>query len=336
VRSIELGRSGLQVSRVVFGAMATRDNGPEQQKANLQAALDAGVTAIDTAPLYDFGLSERLVGEAIAERRAAVVVLTKVGLRWDDDHGEVLFSGRGSDGVLRTVRRDSRPAAVRRDVEESLVRLGVEALDLVQVHHPDRHTPIAETMGELLRLRDEGKLRAIGVSNYSASEVHAAQRALGDVPLASHQLQYSLLQRWPEQEPLPIARETRHGVLAYSPLARGVLGGRTPERAERRLRDAIELQRAMASRLGVSSAQLALAWLLAQDGLSAVIAGASTPQQARDAAEAARLELSAPDLDALGSAFAGCRIPGAPDPSIARRAVRKARRVAGRVRRLLG
>ena len=125
-----LGASGLHVSPVVYGAMEFSHRDPIERVRTLHAAIDAGITSIDTAPLYGFGESERLVGQAIADRRARVQVLGKVGLRWDDEHGEVLFRAQEQGGPLRVVRRDSRPASVRRDVEQSLRRLGVDALDL--------------------------------------------------------------------------------------------------------------------------------------------------------------------------------------------------------------
>ena len=332
---IELGGSGVSITRVVFGAMATRDNSRERQRENLHAALEAGVTAIDTAPLYDFGVSERLVGEETAGRRDAVQILTKVGLRWDGNHGRVLFRGPGTDGVMRTVRCDSRPLAVRRDVEESLARLGTDVLDLVQVHRPDEDTPIADTMGELLRLRQEGKLRAIGVSNYSAEQVRLAQHALGEVRLASHQLHYSLLERSAERELGALAAQLGHRILAYSPLERGLLGGREPERAPRDLRDALATLRATAARCDISPAQAALAWLLAQPRVGGVIVGAGTPEQARDAAGAGAIALEPADLAALDRAFAGVRAPHRSRPGLARRALRKLRRVGTRARGLL-
>ncbi len=295
---------------------------PAERVRTLHAAIDAGITSIDTAPLYDYGESERLVGQAIADRRARVQVLGKVGLRWDDDHGEVLFRAQQEGGPLRVVRRDSRPVSVRRDVEQSLRRLGIDALDLCQVHHPDATVPIADTMGELLRLRDEGKLRAIGVSNYSAAQIVEAVEALGDVPLASVQAEYSLLRRAAEREVLGTTQEHGIGVLAYSPLLHGLLAGRMarkrrlplgdhrrwdpafhPLNVARVERARLEALEPLARRHGVAGAQIALAWLLHRPGVTAVIVGGSSPAQVRGNARAAELVLRAGELSGLAAAF---------------------------------
>src|SRR5688500_905185 len=171
----------------------------------LHAAIEHGLTAIDTAPLYELGRVETLVGRAIADRRARVQLLSKVGLRWDGDHGDVLLDAV-IDGTRRIVRRDSRPSSLRRDVDESLRRLGVERLELCQIHHPDPHVPIADAIGTLLELRREGKLAAIGVSNFDAAQLVVAHAAAGTVGIASHQLPLSLLQQRGRSELLAQAR----------------------------------------------------------------------------------------------------------------------------------
>lgn len=318
-----LGSSGLFVSPIVHGAMEPSPREPAERVRTLHAAIDAGITSIDTAPLYGFGESERLVGQAIADRRARVQILGKVGLRWDDDHGEVLLRAQEPGGPLRVVRRDSRPAAVRRDVEQSLRRLGIDALDLCQVHHPDALVPIADTMGELVRLRAEGKLRAIGVSNYSAAQVREAAKALGDVPLASVQSEYSLLRRAVEREVIDAVEELGVGLLAYSPLLHGLLAGRMaaerrplplgdhrrwdpafhPVNVARVERARIESLEPLARRHGVSGAQVALAWLLHRPGVTAVIVGGSSVAQVRANARAAEIVLRAGELSGLAAAF---------------------------------
>jgi aryl-alcohol dehydrogenase-like predicted oxidoreductase len=332
--SVTLGRSDLRITRIVYGAMAPRqDIDPEERKRTLHAALDAGITSIDTAPLYEFGRSEQIIGEVIKGRRGEVQLLTKVGVRWDDNHGELLFHGTGPDGAEHVVRRDSRPRSVRQDVEGSLQRLRTDVLDLVQVHQLDARTPVAETMGELVRLRDEGKLRCIGVSNYPKRHVRQAQAALGGVPLCSHQLDYSLLYRVAERDSLPLARQETIGVLAYSPLAQGRLSGRAVD--DSALAQALATLRATAQAHGATPAQLALAWVLAQPGLSAAIVGASKPSQVTESAGAATLRPSAAELAELSRAFAGVQLELDYDGGRIRRALRRARRLGGRLRRLL-
>jgi len=295
---------------------------PAERVRTLHAAIDAGITSIDTAPLYGFGESERLVGQAIADRRSRVQILSKVGLRWDDAHGEVFLRVQEPGGPLRVVRRDGRPEAVRRDVEQSLRRLGIDALDLCQVHHPDALVPIADTMGELSRLREEGKLRAIGVSNYSAAQVHEAARALGDVPLATVQSEYSLLRRTVEREVVGAVQEVGAGLLAYAPLLHGLIagcmaGGRRlalgdfrrwdsafhPVNVARVERARLEALEPLARRHGVTGAQVAIAWLLHRPGVTAVIVGGSSIAQVRANARAAELVLRAGELSGLAAAF---------------------------------
>lgn len=353
-----LGRSGLQVSRVVFGAMALSSAGrdPVARERTLHAAVDAGITSIDTAPLYDFGACEAQLGVALAGLRGRVQILTKVGLRWDDPqaHGQVLFPFTDADGRPQAVRRNSRPESVRLEVERSLQRLRVDVLDLVQVHHPDPDTPIEDTMGALAELRRAGKLRAIGVSNYSAAQMARAQAALGDgVPLASNQVHYSLLERWPEVEVLPAARAARIGVLAYSPLERGLLAGGVPRtrfaaddgrrddpafHPDNLARIAAATQQSLqpiAEAHGATVAQVALAWLLAQPGLAAVVAGASSAEQAALNARAMAIALSAAQEAQIRAAFAAVKLDPSAGLDAFSRARRKLERLVKRVRRRL-
>lgn len=293
----------------------------------VHAAIDLGVTSLDTAPLYDFGRSEEIVGRALSGRRSRVQILTKAGLRWDDAHGRVLFEFTDRGGVRRAVRKDSRPKSLKAEVESSLRRLRADQIDLLQIHHPDIDTPIAESLGELARLRDAGLIRAIGVSNYSAPQLQLAVDALGPDGLDALQCEYNLLQRWPEQELLPLCRAHTVGVLAYSPLAKGLLAG-FGRKHDRRLpvasrggshgrflsslavRAAVKLvSEPIARRHGASPDQVALAWLLAQPGLTSAVAGGSTLEQVRANAAAASLSLTPTEISGLSSAFGGLRIP---------------------------
>jgi len=324
VKTLQLGRSPVEISRVIHGCMAFADDDARVTRT-IHAAFDAGVTTFDTAPLYAFGRSEELLGAALADRRARVRILTKVGMRWDADHGHVLFEARaqGDDGSPRVVRLDSRGRSIREEVERSLRRLGVEVLDLVQIHRRDVLTPLAESMGALAELVAQGKVRAVGVSNFSADECREAAACLGALPLASAQHEYNLAQRGIERpsDVLPWARAAGVGVLAYSPLAQGVLAGRqlaasalppdwrrgTPYFSAPSLRAIHEaLERSVlpiARARRATPAQVCLAWLLARPGVAGVIAGASSPEQAVANAGAADLALDASDLARLDEAF---------------------------------
>ena len=185
-----LGQSELSIHPVILGTFAMGGWwwGPQDAddaKNAIQASLDAGATAIDTAPIYGFGHAEELIGASIRGRRKDALIFTKVGLRWDGE-GTFFFPTK-HQGSKRKVCFDLRPARIRQECEDSLRRLQTDVIDLYQVHWPDPATPIAESMGEMLRLREEGKIRAIGVSNYSVEQLQEAQQALGDVPLASTQ-----------------------------------------------------------------------------------------------------------------------------------------------------
>jgi aryl-alcohol dehydrogenase-like predicted oxidoreductase len=333
VQQRALGRSGLVVPPIAFGAWAIGGwqwGGSDDAAAidAIRAGIAAGVTAIDTAPIYGFGRSEEVVGRAIAGRRAEVTILTKAGLRWDSDEGELAFDGMDGGRPLR-IHRNARPASLRAEVEASLRRLGVEQIDLLQIHWPDRTTPVAESMGALLELKREGKIRAIGVSNFTPELLEQAQRALGDVPLASTQERYSLLARGIESGVLPWARAHEVGVLAYSPLEQGLLTGKVvgartfptgDERkrralfsAENRLRVNAALERSVqpiSQRLGATDAQVVIAWTIAQPGITCALVGARTAAQARENAHGAELELTRDELDSIGRDFAELQLAG--------------------------
>lgn len=296
-----LGRSGLGVSRICFGSWqfggdwgsVDRDDGV----AAVRKALDLGVTFFDTAQAYGFGESERLLAEALGEdiRRDDVVVATKGGLRPE------------GDGVVR----DSSPDWLRSGVEQSLRELRLEAIDLYQVHWPDPQTPFEETAAALGDLVQAGKLRHVGVSNYSAREMAEFERTL---PVETLQPPYHLFRREIEEEVLPWCREHDVGVLAYGPLAHGLLSGRVKpgdelpgddwrsgsplfrgETFERNLRAVEQLER-LARERGNTVAQLAVAWTLAQPGVHVAIAGARRPDHIEGVVPAAEMELSGEDL----------------------------------------
>jgi len=324
-----LGEAELDVPAVVFGAWAIGGwwwGGTDDALAidAIQAGIDAGVTAIDTAPIYGCGHSERVVGQAVRDRRDDVLLLTKVGLRWDDPRGAHFFdTNHPGTGEPVSVMRNLRPDSIKLEVERSCERMGVDSLDLVQCHWPDPSTPVEESVSALADLVDAGVVKAIGVSNFDVVLLTRAKAELArrGHTLASHQPRYSLLDRSIEDQVLPWTR--RHGVatLAYSPLAQGLLTGKVgPERtfaegdgrrdlplfsvASRRDIAAANQRAAEIARAhDCSLAQLALAWCLHQPGLTAVLAGARTPAQIVENAGAAGVSLSPQECAMLAELF---------------------------------
>ena len=300
MRYIQLGRSGLRVSRVCFGTWQFGGDWGEVERddaiAAVRAALDNGVTFFDTAQAYGFGESEALLAEALGDdiHRDDVVVATKGGLR---DVG---------DGV----ERDASAGFLREGVEASLSHLGVEAIDLYQVHWPDGQTPFEETGAALVALKDEGKIRHVGVSNFSPEQMDELSRT---VEVETDQPPYSLFNRGIEAEVLPYCREQDIGVLVYGPLSHGLLSGNfdpstmhegdwrrdhepfAGDNLERNL-EAVERLGAFAEQRGYTLAQLAVAWVLAQPGVHVAIAGARRPGHVEGIAPAADIDLSEDEL----------------------------------------
>jgi aryl-alcohol dehydrogenase-like predicted oxidoreductase len=302
-----LGASGLLVSTIGLGtnAFGSRiDAG--QTRAVVDAALDAGVTLFDTADTYGVGASEELLGAALGNRRDDVVVATKFGM---DMQG-----ANGPDWGARASRR-----YVRRAVEASLRRLGTDHIDLYQLHQPDLVTPVQETLEALTELVTEGKVRYVGCSNFAAWEVvdaHWTAASAGVQPFISAQNEYSLYNRTAEEELVPALSRLGMSLIAYFPLAYGLLTGKyrrgedAPEGSrlggrgqEHRLAgadwDRIEALQAFAAERGVDILDVALGGLAAQPAVGSVIAGATRPEQVASNVRAGLWQPSAEDLDAL-------------------------------------
>ncbi len=314
-----LGQSGIQASVVAFGAWAIGGwpwGGTDEANAvsAIHRALDLGMNLIDTAPAYGLGLSEEIVGKAIAGRRKDAVIATKCGLTWHTDKGAHFFTEYG-----KPVHRYLGPESIRQEIELSLRRLGTDYIDLYQTHWQDETTPIADTMAELMKLKDEGKIRAIGVSNVKVDHLEE-YRKVG--PVDSAQQLYSMIDRGIESELLPYCLRNNIAVLAYSPLAQGLLTGKVgPDRefpegdmrrgsprfsVENRKRIAAMLEefRPIAEAHGITLAQLTIAWTIAQPGLTHALAGARNAEQVEENAGAGDVELTAEELGIISDAIA--------------------------------
>ena len=318
-----LGGSDVKVSPIIFGAWAVGGwmwGGAEESEsiAAIQASIDHGVTTIDTAAVYGQGYGEEVVGKAIQGRRDQVQVATKCGMTWDIPGGSDPWETDDRLGNKVTIRRNSRPDSIPIECERSLKRLGVDVIDLYQVHWPDTTTPVEDTMAALLKLQEQGKIRAIGVSNYDAAWI---KRAAASGTLASLQPPYSLIQRKIEPEILPLCREHGIGVIVYSPLERGLLTGKvTPDRQfpagdhraahkfftpenRRRVLDALAQIQPIADRHKASLAQVVINWTIQEPGITAALVGARNVDQAIHNAEALDFMLSADERSEIRRAF---------------------------------
>ncbi len=302
-----LGKAGFDVSIVAVGtwAMGGKEFGRTDDRDSIKAihrALDLGVTLFDTAPIYGSGRAEEIVGRALLGIRKDVVIATKCG------------PVEPRPGLLRM---DYSPASLAAQVDASLRRLQTDVIDLLQLHWPDPAWPIEDAVGAMARLVQTGKARAIGVSNTQPDEL---RRALSAGPVASVQEPFSLLNREFERELLPLCRENDLAVLVYEPLARGLLSGKfTPtwrfEPGDVRATDprfrgptfrdnlqAADRVAAVARGQGLPAAQAAIAWVLAQPGITTALCGAKTAAQSSENARAADLALDATTLEGLENA----------------------------------
>ncbi len=316
-----LGSSDLDLTVIGLGTwqFGGRWGGADDRDsaAACHAALDAGINWIDTADIYGQGRAEQVVGKVLRERSDDVIVATKGGVAWEAT----------TDGLR--IWREASGAYLRMSLERSLAALGLEAVDLYQVHWPVADVPADDTFADLLAMRDEGKIRWIGVSNYDVPDLEAAHAA---GPFVSLQVGYHVMRRTVEEQELPWCARHGVGVLAYGPLAHGLLAGRMDERttfppndwraqseffADDHFADRVAVARGMqqiADRSGRAGgvAELAVAWVLRRPEVTSAIVGARDAAQARGAAAMASTPLS-PDEDAAIEALLA-RYPEAARP----------------------
>lgn len=208
----KIGNSDLEVSIIALGTWVFGGSwwGGADDKSSidtLRKAIDSGINIIDTAPIYGDGRSESVIGKAIKGIRDNVIIATKCGI----------------DASGGKVRANLSASFIREEVENSLNRLGIDTIDLYQCHWPDDKTPYEETFGEMKKLIHEGKIRYVGVSNFSKAQM---KKALGIIPIVSNQVQYSILERYIEKDIIPFARENGISILAYGPIGGGILTGK--------------------------------------------------------------------------------------------------------------
>ena len=318
---VKLGNSDLEVSEICFGAWAIGGwmwGGTDEAAAlrALDAAIDTGVTSIDTAAVYGFGLSEEIVGKAIQGKRDKVQIMTKYGLRWDDTSGDFYFATKHNDGTPVNIHSYGGKESIIKECEDSLRRLKTDYIDLYQQHWPDKTTPVEESMEALEQLIKQGKVRAVGGSNYSVEDM---ARAHAIVPQASNQVPYSMVRREIEDEIVPHCLTNNIGIVVYSPMQRGILSGKIkpghqfkpgdsrpdtpyykPENVKR-INDFLDRIKPVADGKGVNLAQLVLRWTLQMPGVSTVLAGIRNEEQLKENAVAMQFELSREEMDTINN-----------------------------------
>lgn len=313
----KLGNSGVYVTPMAFGAWAIGGwmwGSAEEQAAikAIQAAYHAGISSIDTAPVYGFGRSEELVGKAMKGiSRDKYQILTKFGMNWETEQGEYFFDTADNEGKSFRMFKWASKEKVIKECEDSLRRLNTDYIDLYQIHWPDNTTPIHDTFETVQRLIEQGKVRAAGVCNYNVEQV---EEALKTTQLASNQVPYSLVNRAIENNVVPQALEHGIGIIAYSTLQRGLLTGKikpghqfgegdtregnrfyTAENI-RRTNALLDEIRPIAEKLGATLGQLVINWTMHQPGIACTLVGARNEEQVADNAKALSFTLSQEEL----------------------------------------
>ncbi len=304
----KLGYSDLQLSTIGLGTWAMGGGewkfgwGPQEDNSSIAAihkALDEGINWIDTAAIYGHGRAEEVVGRAVKGIRDSVLIATKCGRVWE--------------GESREIGKSLKPASIRREVEASLRRLNIEAIDLYQIHWPEPDEEIEEGWGTMAALVKEGKVRYLGVSNFSLQQLKRAQAIY---PIASLQPPYNMLRREIEEEIIPYCKNNNIGIIAYSPMQAGLLTGAfTRERAARlpetdwrgrhpffqepllsRHLEIVEQLQVLARQKGCSLSQLVLAWVVRYPEVTSAIVGARSPEQIKETAKAGDIHLTPAEI----------------------------------------
>ncbi|MGC9293265.1 MAG: aldo/keto reductase [Acidobacteriaceae bacterium] len=318
----QLGNSDMHLTPIGFGAWAIGGGGwlfgwgPQQDEdsiAAIQRALDQGVNWIDTAAVYGLGHSEEVVARALKGRSQRPYIFTKCSMVWGDD---------------RQIQRSLKPDSLRRELEASLRRLQVDVIDLYQVHWPDPEAEIEQAWETLARFKEEGKVRYIGVSNFSVAQMERIARI---APITSLQPPYSMLNRAVEAEVLPYCEKHGIGVINYSPMQSGLLSGKmTRERIAAMPDDdwrrnsprfqepmltrnlkLVELLREIGAAHGRTPGEVAIAWTLRLPAVTAAIVGARNAQQVDGVLGAASFRLNAEEIVRIEGFFAANPVPAA-------------------------
>lgn len=315
----KLPKSEIPVSVMTFGAWVTGGlfwGGADKNQSikAIQKAIDYGITSIDTAPVYGFGESEKIVGEAIKGKRDKLRIFTKYGLRWDKKVGRYYFSITDHKGSRTSIYKYAGKESIINECEQSLKRLGTDYIDLYQIHWNDITTPVEESMEAVNKLMSDGKVRAAGVCNYSVGNLKVAGSVIN---IVSDQVPYSMVRRDIEKDVIPYCIKNNIGILAYSPLQRGVLTGKiTPghkfnpgdNRAESpyftgknldKIITFLDSIKPLAKARNISLAQLVINWTTRQPGITSVLVGLRNPEQVEENVKAVDFMLNNEEMDII-------------------------------------
>lgn len=305
-----IGTTNLQVTPVAMGCwpitgITSTEVTEEQSLATLRAAFDAGINFFDTAYIYGYeGESEKMIARALGDVRDDIVIASKCGLHWGSDKKQA---------------RDARPETIRAECEESLRRLQTDRIDLYYLHAPDPNVPVAESAGAIRELLEEGKILAAGVSNFKQIQQYEEFHAV--CPISADQPHYNMLQREIEAERLPWCRDHDVSVIPYWPLMKGFLAGKLKrdhvwlenDGRQRypvfvgeewtKTHDFLDEIRPIAAEADMTVAQLAVAWVISQAGVTAALCGAKRPEQIQETAQTMTKQLTAGQLQRINSAI---------------------------------
>jgi len=305
----EIGHTGIQVTPIAMGCwpiagVTSIDVTEDQSLATLRAAVDHGINFFDTAYCYGYdGESEKLIARELGAKRDTIVIASKGGIHWKD----------------RVQQKDARPETLRRECDESLKRLKTDRIDLYYLHAPDPQTPLTESAGALRGLLESGKIRSVGVSNFSReqlAEFHAV------CPISAYQPHYNMLQREIETSQLPWCRDHNVSVMVYWPLLKGLLAGKLPRDYQfdpkdgrrkypmfageewEKNQDFLDQLRPIAAETGATVAQVVLNWTIQQSGITVALCGAKRPDQIIDNAATLNWQLTADQMRRIDAAIA--------------------------------
>ena len=271
----------------------------ESSIKTIQKAVENGINLFDVAPVYGFGHAEEILGTALKGMRHKVLIATKCGLVWDEQ---------------KRIKRNLTPKSIFKEIDDSLKRLKTDYIDLYQIHWPDSTTPIEESMEAMEKLKKEGKIRAIGVSNYSLEQF---KKAVKSAEVVSNQLPFSMVDRHIEEDIIPYCLENGYAILAYSPLQRGLLTGKvTPDykfkdddhrkdnpfftiENRKKVLLLIDKIRPIAESHGITVAQLVINWTVHHPGITAALVGTRNVKQAEENFDSLKVELSDEEMDQI-------------------------------------